>query len=318
MAKVFVSYNQKDRDFVFLIADALRAQGHEITVDVDSLSPGQNWRQTLSEGLKTSEVFIVFLSNHSLESQFVLSEIGAARAYSDESDRIVLIPVLIDPIPIPAVIQDLLVISSPNRDARDVSSRIEAAIASFFGRRAAKEEKEVAFSRKIEVNASEYIEEAIGLLKTLEERNRFFGVAWYIAGFVSLVLGIIFAAIGVSGAVAAGEKGWLDFAIIGIKSLVIVGLLGACSKYAFTLGKSYVSESLKSADRMHAISFGKFYLKVYGAKATWPELKEVFQHWNIDRNSSFTSLSSAEFDPKVLETLVELAKAMRGKNEEKK
>ena len=318
MAKVYVSYNQKDREFVLQVTEALAAQGHEITVDVDSLSPGQNWRQTLSERLKTSEVFIVFLSNNSLESQFVLSEIGAARAYSDESDRMVLIPVLIDSIPIPAVIQDLLVISSPDRNVSDISKRIETAIASFFGRRAAKEEKEFAFSRKIEANASEYIEEAIRLLKTLEERNRFFGVAWYVAGFVSLVFGIVFAEIGVSSAIAAGEKGWLDFAIIGLKSLVIVGLLGACSKYAFTLGKSYVSESLKSADRMHAISFGKFYLKVYGAKATWPEVKEVFQHWNIDRNSSFTTLSSTEFDPKVLETLVELAKAIRGNSEEKK
>jgi len=106
-----------------------------------------------------------------------------------------------------------------------------------------------------------------------------------------------------------GEKGWLEFSILALKSIVVIGLLGACSKYAFTLGKSFMSESLKSADRMHAISFGKFYLKVYGSDATWPELKEVFQHWNIDRSSSFSSQTTAEFDPKIIESMLELFRA---------
>lgn len=318
MAKVFVSYSQKDRNYVVQVAAALKDRGHEITVDVDSLSPGQNWQKTLAEGLKASDVFVVFLSDNSLASHSVLSEIGAARAYSDESDRMLVIPVLIDDIRMPPVIQDLLVIQAPERNVAAVAQQIEAAIASFFGRRAAKEEEQVAFSRRIEANAAEYIEEAIALLETLESRNRYFGVAWYVAGFLALVLGIAFAVFGVAGLVAAGERGWLDFCIVALKSLVVVGLLGACSKYAFTLGKSYVSESLKSADRIHAISFGKFYLRVYGAKATWPEVKEVFQHWNIDRSSSFTSLATSEFDPKLLETLVEMAKALSNRETGKK
>lgn len=318
MSKIYISYNQKDREFVIQAAALLKEQGHEIIVDVDSLSPGQSWRQALSEGLKSSDVFVVFLSENSLSSQFVLSEIGAARAYSEESDRMLLIPVLIDEIQIPPIIQDLLVISASDRNLAELTQKIETAIASFFGRRAAKEEKEVAFSRRIETNAAEYIEEAIALLGKLEARNRHFGNAWYVSGFLALILGIVFAVVGVAGLVAVGERGWLDFAILALKSVVVVGLLGACSKYAFTLGKSYVSESLKSADRMHAISFGKFYLRVYGSKATWPELKEVFQHWNIDRSSSFAGQTTSEFDPKVIESLLELARILGSKSSEKK
>lgn len=318
MAKIFVSYTQKDRAFVVQVAAALKDQGHEITVDVDSLSPGQNWRKTLADGLKASEVFVVFLSESSLASQSVLGEIGAARAYSEESDRMLFIPVLIDEIQIPNVVQDLLVVTAFDRNPVSVTQKIEAAIASFFGRRAAKEEQDAAFSRRIEANAAEYIEEAIRLLGTLESRNRWFGIVWYVSGFIALILGIVFAILGTVGLVNVGERGWLDFAILALKSIVVVGLLGACSKYAFTLGKSYVSESLKSADRMHAISFGKFYLRVYGSKATWPEVREVFQHWNIDRSSSFNSLATSEFDPKLLDTLVELARAVAGKKLEVK
>jgi len=318
MSKIYISYNSKDREFVVQAAERLKDHGHHIIVDVDSLSPGQSWRQTLSEGLKSSDVFVVFLSENSLSSQFVLSEIGAARAYSDESDRMLLIPILIDNIQIPTVIQDLLVISAFDRNLAELTQKIETAIASFSGRRAAKEEKEIEFSRRIETNTAEYIEEAIALLRKLEARNRYFGTAWYISGFLALILGIVFAVMGVASMAAVGERGWLDFAILALKSVVVVGLLGACSKYAFTLGKSYVSESLKSADRMHAISFGKFYLRVYGSKATWPELKEVFQHWNIDRSSSFASQTTSEFDPKAIESLLELTRILWNKSSEKK
>jgi len=79
-----------------------------------------------------------------------------------------------------------------------------------------------------------------------------------------------------------------------------------------------MSEALKSADRIHAISFGKFYLKVYGARATWPEVREAFQHWNIDRTSVFSSLGTTEFDPKLMEGLLELGKSFAAKSGQRK
>jgi len=92
---------------------------------------------------------------------------------------------------------------------------------------------------------------------------------------------------------------------------------GACAKYAFSLGKSYSSESLKSSDRIHAIRFGEFYLRAFGDKTKWGELKEVFQHWNIDRNSSFASLDVSQFDPKIVESMMDLIKVVGGKRDDK-
>lgn len=91
-----------------------------------------------------------------------------------------------------------------------------------------------------------------------------------------------------------------------MKAFIVITLLGICAKYAFSLGKSHSIESLKSSDRIHAIRFGEFYLRAFNDKTTWSELKEVFQHWNIDRNSSFSSFNVSHFDPKMFELLIEL------------
>ena len=96
MAKIYLSYSHKDSDFAQPLAAQLKQSGHEITVDVETLSPGQDWRRALSEGLKNSDVFIVLLSKNSLSSQYTLHEIGAARAYSAESERMLIIPIAID------------------------------------------------------------------------------------------------------------------------------------------------------------------------------------------------------------------------------
>lgn len=63
-------------------------------------------------------------------------------------------------------------------------------------------------------------------------------------------------------------------------------------------------ESLRNSDRIHAISFGEFYLKAYQEKADWKEIKEAFQHWNIDGGSSFNSQNANDFDPKIFKNII--------------
>jgi hypothetical protein len=318
MSRIFLSYSRHDKDLVLSVSRELRTLGHEITVDVDSVQPGQDWRKVLAIGLRDSEVYVVFLSQSSLASPSVLSEIGAARAYSEQSDRMLLIPVLIEEIPIPSSINDVLVLSALNSDAAAVAAKINAAIAHFVGTRIAKDDQQETFSKIVEENSASYIEEAIDLHQKSEKRNRGAATGWYLAGFFSLIGGLAFVGYSVSSLVLSATTNWADFAILALKSFLVVGILGACSKYAFSLGKSFMSEALKSADRIHAISFGKFYLKVYGAKATWPEVREAFQHWNIDRTSVFSSLGTTEFDPKLMEGLLEFGKAFAAKGGDRK
>jgi uncharacterized membrane protein YecN with MAPEG domain len=317
MAKIYISYQRDDQPFVIELADCLKASGHSLTYDVDELSPGTEWRTALDVGLKTSEVFIVVLSKNTQRSQSVLTEVGAARAYSLESNRMLLIPIIIDETPPPLSIQDIHALIQPDKNLEEIVPKIERAISAFIGRRAALETAVTETAQKIQTNAAEYIRVAIVSLDRLEGRDRRFSYFWYIIGFVALVVGIAFALWGLSVASQQVELSVPSLLLVALKTVVVIGLLGACAKYAFSLGKSYSSESLKSSDRIHAIRFGEFYLRAFSDKTKWEELKEVFQHWNIDRNSSFSSLDPSQFDPKILESLLEIVKIVGGKKDEK-
>lgn len=317
MARLFLSYSRSDADFARVLADRLKSLGNEITVDVESLAPGQEWRTRLSEGLSKAEIFIVLISQSSIRSPSVLQEIGAARAYAAESDRMLVIPVLIDDISIPSVVQDIMVLMAPDRNLDEIAAQITNSISAFIGRRAARDAKAAEVAKRIESNAASYIDEAVQFQRSSETRNRWIGGAWYVAGFVSLLSGIAFAAIALMNSSSNRQTEWTDLAVAALKSIIVIGLLAACAKYAFSLGKSFISESLKCSDRIHAIAFGKFYLQAYGEKATWSELKEVFQHWNIDRTSTFSSLDSAQIDPQILTLLGDIIKAGLGKGSAK-
>ena len=89
---------------------------------------------------------------------------------------------------------------------------------------------------------------------------------------------------------------------------LIIRIIIALSKYAFTLGKSFMVESVRISDRIHAISLGKLYLSAVKESADWSEVKEVLQHWNINSGSSFITQDTAQFDPKIGEVPMEFAK----------
>lgn len=315
MSTIYVSYSRKDRDFVLQVTEKLSAVGHRILIDDELLQPGIDWRSALKEGMRQADVFIAFLSEYSVQSPYVIEELVSARALADINKSLLLIPVVIDKIPVPEVINDLFAYIEPDRDSDKLANLLQNAIAKYSASKELEAQKiaeskreATATSQRIESNATVYIEEALTKLGHIETRYRFISNAWYLAGFLALITG---AAIGGFGLLQWGQQSnreWVDFALVTLKTIVVLSLLGACSKYAFSLGRSYVTEALKSADRIHAISFGKFYLKAFGGNAEWSQLKEVFQHWNIDKGSSFLSSSTTDFDPKIVEKLTEIAK----------
>lgn len=93
-----------------------------------------------------------------------------------------------------------------------------------------------------------------------------------------------------------------------VKGLIAITLLGVLARYAFILSNSYVREALKNADRRHAINFGKFYLESYGAAAEWSQVKEAFEHWNINGVNSFSQSVEKNTDATSIEEAVALIK----------
>lgn len=311
MAKIYVSYSRRDADFARQLVERLKLAGHAIAVDFDDLTPGQDWRAVLSSGLKEADAYVVLLSEAALTSQYTLMELGTARSYASEIGRPIIIPVLIDDIPIPVPIQDIQAILAKDRDSEMVASQIDRALFLHAGREAARETRAEETARKIEQNAASYVEEAIRVQQESQRAHKSAGKTWYAVGFAALLIGIAFAL--VSFFLRPTDGGWVSLAAVFVTNVIVIGFLGACSRYAFSLGKSYISESLKAADRIHAIAFGKFYLNAFGDRANWAEIKEVFQHWNIDRTSTFSGLDVTQIDPQILVLLGQLASASNKK-----
>lgn len=313
MAKIYVSYSRRDADFVRLLVDRLKRDGHRIVVDDDVLTPGSDWRGTLDEGLRSADVFVVLLSANTSSSPYTMMEVGAARAFSGATGRPLVVPIAIDAMDVPLTLQDIQVLFAPDRDVDRIASEIGRAVSSQHGLLLAREVRAEETVGRIRENAPSYIDEAISAQEAIIRRNGLAARLWYGTGFVALLSGIG-SVLWTSAAHPLTPGDWLGVVRIVVINLVLVGFLGACSRYAFSLGKSYTGEALKASDRIHAIMFGRFYLNAFPDRVTWNELKEVFANWNIDRTSSFASLDVAQVDPQLISMVSQLASAVTKKS----
>lgn len=148
-------------------------------------------------------------------------------------------------------------------------------------------------SRKsIESKSQKFVDSALQLLK--EKESKFHDVSrnWAILGAVSIVFAIgfaIYTMLTSADLFHQASNSSLSYYLYSLfRGLIIVSLFGALSRYAFILSNSFMHESLKSGERLHAIKFGEFYLDAYGADAEWEQLKEAFENWNISGSSAFS------------------------------
>lgn len=144
----------------------------------------------------------------------------------------------------------------------------------------------------IESKSKKFVDSALELLEKKEGKFHKISRNWSAVGASSIVIGVVFAIYTmVTGADSYHQSGdsSISYYIYNLfRGLVVVGLFGALARYSFVLSNSFMHESLKSGERLHAIKFGEFYLDAYGADADWGQLKEAFEHWNISGDSAFS------------------------------
>jgi len=163
-------------------------------------------------------------------------------------------------------------------------------------------------------NSSEYVNEALTDLKHKEDKFHFISRIWSVLGGVSIATGIAtlmwFGAEGMDLLKQDTNYGWSYLLLVTFKGLILVGLFIALAKYSFMYSQSYMHESIKNSERRHAINFGKFYMESYGATASWHQIKDAFEHWNIECDSAFSKQDSTKFDPKTIESAVSIMQAL--------
>ncbi len=163
---------------------------------------------------------------------------------------------------------------------------------------------------KLERTAASFVQDSITELSKREIRLKLQANIWYVIGFAALILGVI---IGIYFSVSntTSSDSTIHVVYIIVRNILIIALLVVASRYSFNLGKTYMNESLKNADRIHAISFGKFYLQVFSSDIKQDELREIFKDWNTNQESAFLKLDSKEIDPQILEAILKLAEILR-------
>jgi hypothetical protein len=316
MSRVYISYSHKDSEYVRRLANAIRTLGHEPFYSEESLSPGQPFQAILSKNLREAEGIVFVLSEHSLESRYVMTEIGAALGYFEERGRPLLLPVVIDGSALPTQISHIHALFVRDQDVEDVALEIASALERVAGRQQAREEKKEEVRSRVETNASIFIEKSLIDLKNRESQYRRAAKYWYGVAYGTLAIGLAIAlwrALTLPGHLS----NWFDLAGFAAIGAVVLGLLVAVARFAFMLGKSYMVEALRNSDRIHAISFGEFYLRAFPDQLEWSQVKDAFQHWNIDKGSSFLGQTSQDFDIEVFKAAVAIAESLKTSKEKK-
>jgi len=178
------------------------------------------------------------------------------------------------------------------------------------------EEHQKQVQEKIEVKVPEFVKSAIEVLEKKEKDFATKAQTWNNHGSIALCCAIAssLGALVYGGfefnSAAQENIDWFFFSFLILKGLIVVALFGAFAKHAYNVGNAYMHESLKRSDRMHAINFGKLYLEVYGNDVSQNDMKAIFENWNLDSDSAFTKVQSTNFEPKVVEQVTQMIKAV--------
>jgi hypothetical protein len=105
--KVFLSHSWADKEKVRPLAERLHTDGIDVWFDEWEIRAGDSLVQKIDEGLQGCEVFLVAISEQSVNSRWVREEMSSAIVRRIE-ERTRLIPIRVDSTPLPTVINHLI------------------------------------------------------------------------------------------------------------------------------------------------------------------------------------------------------------------
>jgi formylglycine-generating enzyme required for sulfatase activity len=92
-SQIFISYSRADKEFVDQLARNLVENGIDVWIDRSNIRGGDRWRQRITEGISSSQLVVVVLSQQSLYSEYIERELCIAANH-----RKPLIPVRCQPV----------------------------------------------------------------------------------------------------------------------------------------------------------------------------------------------------------------------------
>lgn len=323
---VFISYSHIDNEFALKLSSALEADGYDVFID-NKIPIGNNIYKDIGKGIAKADAVIVVISQNSNKSNFVANETISMLSFLDRGKMPLVIPVVLGkdtPLPVDLDRFNYIVVpyeNEKNNDSsveynahgakikldkaleKDAIEKIRLILAAHDEKIKQDEQERKKSEEKVKTGLSKYIDDVFINLKESEKRNKRFAFWLYLISITSLITTIVIAVI-----FFVREKLYTDdiasVIIYGIVCLFIIIMLISLSKLLFTLAKSFMVEAIRCSDRIHAISFGKFFLDAYGSEASREEVLQAFSSWNIDNGStSFRNQSGDDYDPKLAEII---------------
>jgi len=129
---LFFSYSRGNLIAVRAVAAELRRLGYQTWLDLESLRPGERWREAIERALSASEAMVFCISRLSVESAWTGTELRAAQRRG-----LPVIPLLIDDLPIeslPPALRELQMIHTTQWPRNEAPARAAQAIARSVGR----------------------------------------------------------------------------------------------------------------------------------------------------------------------------------------
>lgn len=130
MARIHIAYRSLDREKALELKKELEKKDHLVTIDVDFLVAGHHWRRRIDEAFAAADFLVVLLSKNAVDaetgvinSHWIAADVGAAR-YSKK----VVLPVILDGIRFPELIDDIFCLTPENNSLRDAASSLSDAI----------------------------------------------------------------------------------------------------------------------------------------------------------------------------------------------
>ncbi|HDS5296547.1 TPA: toll/interleukin-1 receptor domain-containing protein, partial [Klebsiella quasipneumoniae subsp. similipneumoniae] len=279
MINVFISYAREDVLIAKKLTEELSRYDYNVFLDQQSIRLGSHWQEDILKHLKNADVFIALVTEHSDKSYYFNIEVTGAISYVANSNRDKLVlPVVLDKEALnDSDLGAFQALFARSDDMTNLVNEIVNAISRFEGARVAQEERKEIRAKVLKDESADYISETIEDLKAREKDGRQLSSRWHFAGYGALVASVIFVLILWFLAERSFVESPLDTTRLifdAIKGVTVVALLLGLARYSFLMAKTHQLEALKNADRLHAISFGKFYMRVFSTQISQTELKE--------------------------------------------
>jgi len=299
--KIFISYSHKDKELAHQFYNYLINLDYEVFWDENTIVMGDDFSKKLKNALYESDIYLPIISDSFEKSNFTRSELVIAIGYNSGRERPRIFPYIVKGNKIPFELSTIMCFMGTDNIDNDLNS-IRIQLDKLRGSIFAEQDTNNELKENLNISLETYLKEVFSKLERNEKKNKALAYICYIVSALFLISILPFI-IHISTNYTYNEVELFLIIFHAIKNIAILTVLAALSRLSFILGKSFMVESIRNGDRIHAISFGKFYIQAYGNKATRNEIREVLGEWNIDKGSSFQTQDAKEIDPNFLGTL---------------